>query len=220
MMMQGMRRRGVCQFAIIASAILLGLAGCKGLPTATAATKSTTIVGMPPALTLTLQLGDMPMGFHLALDVAPTAQELATLLAQPTATDQLIRLHRLAGSYRTFILALPEPTTMNGPVQAVVDLEIFDTAQHAQQWFDARQAALAAIAPTLDVGTPGQYHSVHATIQGSGDAIKATSSVLSFTEQSIYVEISSVLVGPSASLAEDLRYATLIDNRIKHVVGG
>jgi SOS response regulatory protein OraA/RecX len=190
--------------------LLMGIAGCKYIPGAHAAET----IAPTHIADMTLQLGDIPSGFRLVTDTALTDAQLAQQLSQPALSATLGRLRRKVGTYRVFAYSQPEPSTINGAVQAMVEVDLFDTATHAQTWLDDRQPALEAIyGSAVPVGAPGQRHIMRMLVQ-RGESAAVTRSVLSFTERNVSVEIATVLMGPGPSLAEDERYANLIDNRI------
>src|SRR5579884_2545193 len=206
-----MRARTRGAFFFCGVGLILSLSGCTYLPGAHAADTMTIV----PAhiANMTLQLGDLPAGFRLVTDLAPASVQLAQQLAPDLPGDQqalaatLNQLRRRAGTYRVFSYSQPEPSTINGAVQAVVEVDLFDTIAHAQAWLDDRQPALtAAYGPAVAVGAPGQHHIVHMRVQ-HGESIAATDSVLSFTERNVFVEIATVLIGQGPSLAEGERYA-------------
>lgn len=203
-------RNGTRFVAALGATLLAMIAGCSHIP---GLGKANTTVAATHLGAMTLQLGDMPSGFLIASDTVPDNAQLARQLGMPASAATLDHLGRRAGTLRAFVFTLVEPSTINGPTQATVEVDLFDTPPHAQDWLTMRQNALAVAGPIVPVGVPGQRHFARMMVQ-HGEAVTMTNGVLAFTEQNVYVEIASVLLGPGPSLAENERYADLIDTRI------
>jgi len=78
----------------------------------------------------------------------------------------------------------------------------------------SRQPTLVDAGPELAVAAPGQHHHVHMQSFTAGDTV-ATTTTLSFTEGNVAIEITTLFVGPDASLADAERFAALIDTRLQ-----
>ena len=197
--------------SLLGGVLSMVCAGCGHLAVggATPSTLATTNL-----TSMTVQLSDLPAGFHLLDDATPTNLQLAQQLNDPASASQLDQLNRRAGTYRLFLYTMPEPSMINGPVQVAVEIDGFDTASHAQAWFADRQTLLtAATGAPLAIGAPGQRHSVAMTTY-AGAGLTRTDSTLAFTEANVYVEITTVTVSQGSSLSAAEQYADLINTRL------
>lgn len=192
--------------------IALLCAGCSHLPGQTA--QAAVQVAPTQVAASTIQLGDMPLGDRLAVDATPDDATLAQWLGAPDLAATLTQLGRTGGSYRVFTFTSPEPTAVNATVRATIEIDLFPGASQAAAWVTARQPTLTNAGAELTVAAPGQQHHVHMLSFTSGDTV-ATTTTLSFTEGNAAIEITTLFVGPDASLADAERFASLIDTRLQ-----
>jgi hypothetical protein len=192
--------------------VALTLAGCTHLPGQTVSVPVQ--IAPTQVLARTVQLGDMPLGDRLAVDATPDDATLAQWLGAPNLAATLAQLGRTGGSYRVFTFTAPEPGAFNATVRATIEIDLFPGASPAAAWVVARQPTLADAGPELAVAAPGQHHHAHMQSFTAGDTV-ATTTTLSFTEGNAAIEITTLCVGPNASLADAERFAALIDDRLQ-----
>lgn len=210
--MQGSKVRTLLGCVLLGCMIALG--GCsKHLPGLTAATPVTLTAAQAAVVTLTL--ADLPSDYLLVHDQTPTNAQLAQILGQPSVADTLTQLGRTGGSYRVFTFVAPEPSVVNATVRATIEVDVFDTAQHALAWETTRQTLASGAANALNVAAPGQAHHVWLQSFQAGD-IAATTTTLTDVEGNAVVAITTDFVGPNVSLADAERFAGIIDDRIQH----
>jgi hypothetical protein len=199
---------GLRLFSLLAICLL---AGCAHLPGASSAAVPT----ITPAMLsrFTVQLADMPMQDRMALDLTPTNDQLAQLLAQPQLATTLAHAGRQGGSYRVFAFAAPEPSVYNVTVRATIQLDVFPNPAQATDWLMARDATLTTAGDVQPVAAPGQNHVARMRVTTTGD-IAATTTVLTLRDGNLTMEITTLFVGQGASIADAERYAALIDDRI------
>jgi len=206
--MDGKKIGSVCGSLLL----LLVVAGCSHLPGMSVAAPVVVAPTQLPALTVAL--GDVPLGYRLAVDEMPTNAQVAQNLAQPLASDTLMHLGRTAGTYRVFTFTAPEPGVFNATVRAVIEVDLFPTAANATAWIAALQLMLGSSGAEMTVAAPGQHHHVRVQSGQAGDTI-ATTTILDFTEGNAAVEITTVFVGPNVSIADAERFAAIVDDHIK-----
>jgi hypothetical protein len=194
------------------SIMVLLLAGCTHLPGQTV--QAPVQVSPTQVIARTVQLGDMPLGDVLAVDATPDDATLAQWLGAPDLAATLAQLGRTGGSYRVFTFTAPEPSALNATVRATIEIDLFPGAAQAAAWMAARQSSLADVGPELAVAAPGEHHHVHMQSFTAGDTV-ATTTILSFAEGNAAIEITTLCVGPDASLADAERFAALIDTRLQ-----
>ncbi len=196
---------------------LLILVGCARLPGVSAA--SPRWIAANQMMAQTIQIGDIPNGFQLVLDLQPSADQLAQVLSMPGANATLRELGRIQGTYRAFTYTLVEPTDLNGTTSATIEVDFFPTPVNADTWMADRQAAnLANGEKPLAAPAPGQRHAITLTTYSAATAV-ATLATVAFVEKNVYVEIHTTFVGPGPSLADATRFADLIDARLLNPAG-
>ncbi len=196
---------------------LLILAGCTRLPGAAAAAPRW--IAANQMMAQTIQIGDIPNGFQLVLDLQPSADQLAKVLTMPGASADLRELGRSQGTYRAFTYTLAEPTDLNGTTSATIEVDFFPTPANADTWMADRQSANEATGELpLDAPAPGQQHAITLATYRAATAV-ATQATLAFVEKNVYVEIHTTFVGPGPSLADATRFADLIDARLLNPTG-
>ena len=197
---------------IILFTVLAGLTACAK------ATGAPSLVRVPASgmASLSLRIGDVPLGSRLMVDLTPTNAQLPAIIHATAPDPSLETLSRQAGSYRVFTYASEEPSVLNVTVRAVVEVDLFTTSDRSRRWMDERQTDLAKTAgPLYPTGAPGQSHAVRLTSYHAGDIVATTTS-LAFVDRNAYVEITTTSVGPGISVADPERFARLIAARLDH----
>jgi hypothetical protein len=184
--------------------------GCQGASSAT-----TAVITPAQMAAVTITLSDLPTNYRLATDLTPTNDQLAQFLGQSSLATTLAQWNRTGGSLRVFTFTAPEPSIYNATVRATVEVDLFDTSQHAAAWEAARQTLLPPPGNALNVAAPGQVHQVFAQMYHAGD-ITATTTTLTFAQSNVAVAITTQFVGAGASLADAERFAALIQGRLTH----
>lgn len=199
-----------CRFFLLTCALFAVFAGCSHVPGATASRVA--LISPAHATDLALRLGDLPTGFVVVSDQSPTNLQLAQLLQPPPAAS-LQATGRKSGVVRLFAYTSPEPTTISGVTQIHFEMDVFATSSGALTWLHQRDSMLTTGGPRMAVPGPGQAHIVRAQSYQSGD-ITATTAVVAYIEQNVYVEITTTSLSQGVSIAETERYADIIDARL------
>lgn len=199
------------QFFLLTCALGAILVGCGHLPGITASRVA--LISPTRASDLALRLGDLPTGFVVVSDQAPTNPQLAQMLQQPQAAAVLQTMGRQAGVMRLFAYTSPEPTTISGVTQIHIEFDVFATSSGAQTWLRQRGDMLTSIGPLMAVPAPGQAHIVRAQSYHAGDIV-ATTAVVAYSEHNVYVEITTTTLSQGVSIAEPERFADIIDARL------
>lgn len=199
------------RFFLLTCALCAIFGGCGHLPGVAA--RRVPLISPARAPDLALRLGDLPSGFVVVSDQAPTNPQLAQLLQQPQAADVLQATGRQAGVMRMFAYTSPEPTTISGVTQIHIEFDVFATSSGALTWLRQRGTMLTAVGSLMTVPAPGQAHIVRAQSYHAGDIV-ATTAVIAYSEQNVYVEITTTTLSQGVSIAEPERFADIIDARL------